>query len=401
MVFNYKGVDASGLPKEGVIEALNIDIAISSLQRRGLTLASITPQGQGSLLNMKFGFFEHVAIKDVVILSRQISTLFHAQVSALRAFRLLADETTNHRLGEILTVVADDLQGGSSIYKALAKHPKVFSDFYINMVRSGEESGKLAEVLEYLADYLDRSYRLISKARNALVYPAFIMFTFVVVMTLMLTVVIPNITKIIEESGQEIPVYTKAVIMLSTILTHYGIFILIGLIIVGFFFIKFIRTPDGRMSFDRFRQKIPYVGLLYRRLYWARIADNLNTMLISAIPIVRALEVTAAVVGSAVYEQVLKQVLQAVQSGSTLSDAFAKHPELPGIMIQMTKVGEETGELGDILKNLSSFYSREVENAVDTLVGLIEPTMIVSLAVGVAILLASVLVPIYNISAGA
>lgn len=400
MIFNYTALDSTGNKSEGKIDALNVDVAVSSLQRRGLTISSIHPEEDKKGFLTNISFFGGISNKDIVILSRQMSTLFTAQVSALRTFRLLGAETPNAKLRAVLNAVSDDLQGGSSISSALAKHPEAFSDFYVNMVRSGEESGKLDQILLYLADYLDRSYEVTTKAKGALVYPAFVIFTFVVVMTLMLTMVIPNISAILEESGQAIPVYTQIVLGLSHFIVSYGIFILVAAIIGGFFFFRFGRTVQGKMSFSRLKLSVPYVGTLYKKLYLSRISDNMNTMLLSAIPIIKALEITGSVVGNAVYEDILKKTLESVKSGSTLSDALAKYPEIPNIMIQMVKVGEETGELGQILSNLSKFYNREVVNAVDTLVGLIEPVMIVTLGVGVAFLLASVLIPIYNISAG-
>lgn len=400
MIFNYKALDSTGVARDGSIDAINIDVAINSLQRRGLVISSITPEAEKSMFEKKFTLFARISNKDVVILSRQMSTLFAAQVSALRTFRLLAAETPNQLLREALEDVANDIQGGSSISNALAKHPKAFSNFYINMVRSGEESGKLDEILLYLADYLDRSYEVTTKAKNALIYPAFVIGTFVIVMVLMLTMVIPNISQILVDSGQEIPVYTKIVLAISNFVVDYGLFIFVALIIGIFFAIRYGRTEAGKLTYGRIKISTPYMGMLFRKLYLSRISDNMNTMLLSAIPIIKALEITASVVGNAVYEQIVKQTLNDVKSGAPLSDSFGKHPEMPGMMIQMIKVGEETGELGEILKNLSKFYSREVVNAVDTLVGLIEPVMIVMLGVGVAILLASVLIPIYNISAG-
>jgi type IV pilus assembly protein PilC len=402
MIFVYKATDQTGVPKEGVIEAINIDVAISSLQRRGFVIASINPQeDKKGLLGKDFTLFERVNNKDIVILSRQMSTLFSAQISALQIFRLLAAETPSKFLARTLNLVADEIQGGSSISKAMAKHPKAFSAFYVNMVRSGEESGKLDEILLYLADYLDRQYEVTSKAKNALIYPAFVIFVFVTVMVLMLTMVIPNIAKIITESGQEVPAYTQVVLSASDFLVHYGFYFLGALIVAVFFLIRFGRTPEGAMAYSRLRITIPYIGNLYRKLYLSRIADNMNTMLVSAIPIVKALEITSSVVGSKVYEDLLDKSVANVRAGSTLSVSLSKYPEIPGLMVQMIRVGEESGELGNILKNLSTFYSREVKNAVDTLVGLIEPIMIVVLGVGVAGLLASVLIPIYNISAGA
>ncbi len=398
MLFNYKAVDQNGDQKIGSIDAVTLDVAISSLQRRGLMITRIKGQNEGNLFERNFTFLDRVKTKDVVILSRQMATLFQAQVSALRVFRLLSTEVESRPLKVALQQVSDDLQGGSSISNALAKHPKIFSEFYINMVKAGEESGRLDETFLYLADYLDRSFEITSKARNALIYPAFVIFTFIVVMILMFTLVIPKISGIIADSGQSIPIYTQVVLAISSFLVNYGIVLLAGVVVGVFFLYRFLETTEGRLVLDRFKITIPFISVLYKKLYLSRMADNMNTMLLSGIPMVRVLELTASVIDNAVYKQILVEALELVKGGSSVSDALSRNKEIPGIMIQMMKVGEETGELGSILKTLSKFYAREVEVAIQTLVDLIEPVMIVALGLGVGFLLASVLVPIYSIS---
>lgn len=399
MLFNYTSVDNTGQPKTGSIDAVNVDVAITSLQRRGLVITSIDETDKKkSLLNMNISFFDRVSNKDIVILSRQLATLFEAQVSANRIFRLLSSESENKVLGAKLAAVADDIQAGNTISGSIAKHPKVFSAFYVNMVKAGEESGKLDETFGYLADYLDRTYALITKARGALIYPAFVVITFVTVMILMFTMVIPKISSILTESGQDIPIYTKIVLGISNFFVSYG-FIVLGAVIIGaFFLIRYIRTPAGKFAFDRLKLAVPYVSTLFKKLYLSRLADNMNTMLISGIPMIRALELTSSVVNNQIYQNIIAAAVEDVKAGKAVSEALSGHPEIPGIMVQMMKVGEETGELGSILKTLARFYAREVETAVDALVDLIEPLMIVLLGLGVAILLASVLVPIYNVA---
>ena len=400
MLFKYQAINKDGQPEQGDIEAITMEVAISSLQRRGFTLSKIAPAESGSLFAKDFSIFNRVSNKDIVMLSRQMSTLFEAQVSALRVFRLLAAESEKPILRKALTEVADDLQGGSSITKALARHPNVFSEFYVSMVRAGEESGKLDQTLSYLADYLDRSYEVTSKAKNAMIYPAFVVVVFIGVMVLMLTKIIPSITQILKDSGQDIPIYTKVVIFISDFLVNYGLFFLLAIIAGAAVLWKMTRTPKGRFALSQFKLKIPYLGNLYKKLYLSRIADNLNTMLASAIPIVKGLEITSSVVGDEVYQSILFEITDSVKGGSTLSDAMGRYPEIPNIMVQMSKVGEESGELGNILKTLAKFYQREVTNAVDVMIGLIEPAMIIALAVGVGFLLAAVLMPIYNIAGG-
>ncbi len=399
MLFTYRGLDNEGHEREGTIEALSMDVAVSTLQRRSLIVSSIEPADKKGF-SLNFGFFKSVSNKDVVIMSRQIATLFEAQVSALRIFRLLAAEVDNKFLADVMTEVADDIQGGSPISKAMAKHPKVFSAFYVNMVRSGEESGKLSQTFVYLADYLDRTYEVMSKAQNALIYPAFVVVTFVAVMGLMLTLVIPKISQILLESGQEIPLYTKIVIGISQLLVNYGPFLLIAIAVGGFFAYRSLQTDAGKLMFDSAKLDMPYIGDLYEKLYLSRIADNFSTMLVSGVPVVEAVEITSTVVENAVFESILKDVAEDVKGGSSISDSMGKHEEIPGIMVAMIKVGEETGELGTILGTLAKFYRREVSNAVDTLVDLIEPLMIVFLGLGVGTLLAAVLIPIYNLAGG-
>lgn len=401
MLFSYHALDKDGHEKAGTIEALSMDVAVATLQRRELIVSSIEPMGKkDGLSSINALFAPRISNKDVVILSRQIATLFEAQVSALRIFRLLASEVENKALADVMTQVADDLQGGSPISKSLARHPKVFGSFYVNMVRSGEESGKLSETFGYLADYLDRTYAVISKAQNALIYPAFVIGVFFVVMGLMLTLVIPKISAILKDSGQEVPFYTKIVIGLSDLLVHYGIFVLLALAVAGIIAWRAVQSPEGQLLFDSFKLDIPYLGNLYQKLYLSRIADNFATMLVSGVPVVEAVDITASVVGSSTFEGVLKQVGEDVRGGSSISEALAKHEEIPGIMTAMVRVGEETGELGTILNTLAKFYQREVTTAVDTMVDLIEPLMIVVLGLGVGTLLASVLIPIYNVAGG-
>lgn len=398
MIFKYKAIDTAGQTKEGTIEAVNIEVAISSLQKRDLVLSEIKPVEEKSLLERKISFFDRVSNKDIVILSRQMATLFEAQVSALRVFELLSSQSEKPALRTKLAEVASDLQSGNTISESLSKHPDVFSDFYINMVKSGEESGKLDQTLLYLADYLDRTHEVTSKVKNALIYPAFIVFTFIAVMVLMMTVVIPKISGILADSGQEIPVYTQVVLGISNFFVSYGVFLLILLVIGGFLFWRYLRTESGELALDTTKISFPAVKVLYRKLYLSRIADNMNVMLLSGIPIVRGLDLTSKIVDNKVFEKILQKATEDVKTGSSISDAMMRSGEIPGIFIAMIKIGEETGQLGNILKTLAAFYRREVINAIDTLVGLIEPVMIVFLGFGVAFLLASVLIPIYNIS---
>lgn len=400
MLFNYIAITNTGEKKKGTVEASSRDLAISAIQRRGLIVSSVSEDDKGQgILNMTL-FKEKIKMKDIVIMSRQISTLFEAQVSALKAFSLLASNTESKPLVKVLNAVSEDIQSGMSISASLARHPEVFSDFYVNMVKSGEESGKLTQVFSYLADYLDRQYQLTSKTKNALIYPGFVMGVFFVVMIAMFVFIIPNLAVIIKESGQDIPLSTQIVFGISDLLINYGLYILIIIIVFILYIIRLTKTGSGKEYLDKLKIRVPIFRDIFIKLYLSRIADNMDTMLSSGIPILRSIELTGNVVGNRVFENILKSATESVKSGSSLSDSFARHPEIPSIMTGMVRVGEETGSLGSILKTLGKFYNREVNESVDTLVGLIEPMMIVALGLGVGLLLTSVLMPIYNISGG-
>jgi len=400
MLFKYETITNTGEKKIGDIDASSKDSAIASLQRRGLIVSSIKEgEAKGGRFQLSL-FKKTVKMKDIVIMSRQISTLFESQVSALKAFNLLASNTGNPVLVKVLNVVSSDIESGVSISESLSRHPDIFSQFYVNMVKAGEESGKLTQTFSYLAEYLDRQYQLTSKTKNALIYPAFVIGVFFVVMVLMFVFIVPRLEGIIKDSGQEIPFSTKLVFGLSDLMVNYGIYLLIGLVIFVVYIYRMSKSDAGKKYLDRLKLTTPFVKNIYIKLYLSRIADNMDTMLSSGITIIRAIELTSVVVGNKVFEDLLKDVGEKVKSGSSLSEAFAHYEEIPPIMAGMIRVGEETGTLGTILKTVGKFYNREVNEAVDTMVSLIEPMMIVALGLGVGVLLTSVLMPIYNIAGG-
>ncbi|HBB56456.1 TPA: hypothetical protein DEW47_01950 [Patescibacteria group bacterium] len=401
MLYNYIASTMQGESQSGSIEAANMGIAINSLQNRGLIITSIKPaEGKTAFTSSWFSFFNRVRTKDIVILSRQLATLFEAKVSILESFQLLSSQTKNAKLKTSLSEVVEDIRGGNTFSVAMSKHPDVFSKFYVNMVRSGEESGKLEEIFESLADHLERSYELVSKAKNALVYPIFVVGAFFAVMFLMLTFVIPKLTAILTEVGQDIPFYTKIVIGVSNVFKDFGVFFLIALA-VGFVFLwRYIKTESGRISFSSFQLGVPFIGDLYKKFYLARITDNMETLLSSGVSAVKALEISADVVGNKIYEKILFDAAEKVKGGSPISDALDKYDEISLLVVQMIRTGEKTGKLAFMLKTLGKFYKREVDNVVETLVGLIEPVMIVVLGGSVGLLLVSILGPIYNITAG-
>ena len=362
MLFYYKAVSKGGDEAEGTIESTSVDIAISLLQKRDLVIVDIKPADTPSSGRHYLPFTSGISMKDIVILSQQLSTLIAANVPILTTFRLVASESESAALQDRLTQVVDDIQGGMNISQALSKHPEAFSGFYVNLIKAAEESGKLPETFTYLAAYLERSYQLVQKARNALVYPIFVIVVFTLVMILMLVLVIPQLTGILLESGQDIPLFTKFIIGTSEFFINYGLILLFLLIVFVVLVWQYSRTVTGHLAMDRFKLSVPYIGDLYRKIYLARISDNLNMMLESGIPVIRAMEVAADVVGNEVFRKILMEATESVKAGGSLSEVFASYPEFPSMMSQMARIGEETGKLDYVLKTVSRFYTQEGES---------------------------------------
>ena len=406
MIFKYKVINKEGRQIEGEMESVSKSEATLALQRREFVIVEVKENRLQSTNNwkdiMNIQIFKvKIKDKDIVIFSRQIATMFEAGVQALKSFRLLAAESDNPALRDVLTSLSDDIQAGDSLYKAFRRHEEVFSKFYVNLVKAGEESGKLSETFLYLADYLERSYELRQKTKKALTYPIFVVATFIIIMTIMVIFVIPKMAEMLAQQGQKLPLFTQIVLGISNAITGYWYIILPGIVLFVIWARKWSNTPGGIAYIDTFKLKIPIIKNTYQKIFLSRLADNLNTMLSSGVSIVDALDITAEVVDNYVYEQLILRVSQKVQNGSALSQALVDEGSaIPNIMIQMVKIGEETGELGYMLKNLSRFYKQEVERAIDSMVAMIEPIMILGLGAGVGILLSSVMMPMYNVATG-
>jgi len=398
-LFEYRAKTKEGENRSGTIETSSQEAALDALQRNNLIVLSIREAKPRSAFELKLPFFGGNGIrqKDVVIFSRQLATLFEARIPMVQSLQTLIGESQRVGLRTVITQILDDVSGGMSLSQALAKHPQVFSAFYVNLVRSGEESGKLEDVFKYLADYLERSYYLASKAKNAMMYPAFVLVAFVGVIVVMLVVVIPKLVSIFQDTGQAIPFYTQIVIYLSLFLRQWGL-ALILLLFAGIIFLwRWGMSSAGRLFFHRLQIHAPLVGDLYQKLYMARLTDNLQTLIAGGIPILRALSISGDVVGNVIYQKAITDAIDSVKAGSTISAAFERVPEIPVLVTQMIRIGETSGKLDFILANITKFYQREVDSLVENLVSLIEPALIIFLGAGVGVLVASVMIPLYSL----
>lgn len=285
--FDYQARTKEGVLEAGTIEASSEEAVLDILQRRTLTVVIVKEKGSAwRPWEIRIGGGPRV--KDVVILSRQLAILFEAKVPLVEALRTLEEEAFKVSLRNIISKILEDVTGGLSVSQAFAKYPTVFSTFYVSLIRSGEESGKLQQVFSYLADYVERSYILVTKVRNAMIYPSLILLAFIGVIILLLVAVIPNLVAIFEETGQPIPFYTQLIISSSQFLRHWGWAIFLLIAGGGVFLWRWNYTPEGKMFLAKVQLKIPLMGNLYRKLYVVRLSDNLQTLISSGIPILRA-----------------------------------------------------------------------------------------------------------------
>lgn len=387
--------------QSGAVEAASRDAAISILQRHDLIIVSLDSKQQESFFSREFVFLGGVKNKDIVIFSRQLAILFEAQVPIVESFRALIKQTEKPFFKKILSEILNDIEGGTALSKALSAHKKIFSDFYISMITSGEASGKLQSVFSYLADHTEQEYYLTSKIKSAMMYPIFIIIAFILAAISMMIFVVPQLSAVLEETNQELPFITKVLIGSSHFVKDWIFVLLLIPAAMGVFLWRYLKTTEGKGMKDRLILKIPIIGDLLRKVYLSRFSENLSTLIKGGLPIIQALQVTGDVVGNTVYKRIIDVAIGEIKGGGNISDILGRYPTaFPQFVIQMFATGEKTGKLAQVLENVSRFYQKEVENMTNNLTQLIEPILIVVLGIGVGILVASILMPIYNIASG-
>ncbi len=397
-VFQYKATNDSGEHVEGEVEAVDENLAASILSDRGLIVLSLQ---EGSKRNgeIDLPFLNRVTVKDIVVFSRQLAVMASANVPIVQAIKIIRDQTDNPRMQKIVGEIGYEVDGGSKLSQALARYPKIFSDFFISMVKSGETSGKLDEVLNYLADQQESDYDMQQKIHGAMIYPAFIMFGLVAVGFLMSIFVLPKLTGILTESGTELPFATKILVSVSGFMSSYWWVALLGIvaIVVGF---RFITGSGGplKSQWHLVKLKMPVFGGLFQRIHILRITRSLSTLIVGGVPLTTALKITADVVGNDVYKDLILATVKEVEDGRSIATLFLESDEIPTMVSQMMQVGEQTGKLDKILDRLTSFYSRELENLVSNLTTLIEPLIMLVMGGAVGFVVIAIILPLYNLS---
>ncbi len=398
MNFSYRVTGPDGKVVNGIIEAPDENAAVLELHNRGFTVVALESMEKGLLQGDILQFLNRPKTKNVVIFTRQLSTLIEADVPLAEGMRTLAGQTDNPAFAKIITEVSDDLEGGTSLSAAFAAHPKLFSQFYVKLVRSGEVSGRLQQSLLYLADYLERNQAIGSKVRNALAYPVFVIFAMIAVALIMMIYVLPQLLVIFKESGiTALPITTRALIAVTDFTNSYIIFVLIFLVAVVVGAWQWVRTTDGKKWMDSFKITVPGFGVIMKAIFLARISENMATLIKSDISILDSLRITGDIVDNSLYRDILLHAEEQVRGGGSVSEVLRQYKQwIPGLMTSMIAIGERTGKLDYMLEHVSKFYRTEADDRIDSISSLIEPVIVVVLGIGVAILVSSVLLPLYS-----
>jgi len=398
MKFSYKARTKEGELQVGNVEAGTREAAVNVLLGHGLYVLTLDSAGGMKWYGRILEFFRRVRVTDIMVFTRQFATMLASQVPLSDSLANLYRQTSHPILKETIAEVAGDVDAGFSLSQALERHTGVFSEFYINMVKSAEVTGRLSEVLSFLADYLEKQATLVAKVKNALIYPVIVIGLFLVVVVIMVSFVLPQITPIFEEANIELPTFTRVLLSAGQFMSEWWwavgiIFLLFILVIIDYF-----QTKEGKVVLDELSLIVPVVGPLFQKLYIARFAESSRVLIKGGLTIPQSIEISSHTIGNAVYRDRLHDVSDRIRKGELLSKALETMPEFPPLVSQLIAVGEQTGRLEQLLEKITDFYTREVDDIVNNLVVLIQPALMVVIGIMVAILFASILLPIYNLS---
>ena len=397
MKFEYQARDQAGQLQVGFIEAENRDSAARKIIDNNLYILALTEVNkkgaQASFVNM----FNRVNQKDIVIFTRQFATLLESDVPLSESLRTLTAQTRNLTLKEAIIWIQKDVDSGLSLSQAMKRHENIFTEFYVNMLLSAEATGRIDEVMTFMADYLEKQAALASKVRNALIYPIFLTSFLFIVLIFMSIVVFPQIESVFKELEVELPIMTKALIGFGTFITNWWWAVLAGGTFTIFAFKDYFKSKEGRVFLGEIMIRLPMFNRILKNMYVARFADSISVLTKGGVPIVQAIEITARTMGSAVYGEILKLIAGEVKNGMLLSQALLKHPKyFPPLVSQMLAIGEQTGKMDKLLSKVSSFYSKEVEDLVSGLTEFIQPILMIIVGVVVGLLFYSILAPMHQ-----
>ena len=396
-VFTWEGRSTQGALQKGSIEAANEAMALLLLRRQNIQPALIKEKPKDILANLAF-LQPKVKTKDLILFTRQLSTMIDAGLPLIQGVEILANQEPNKTFQKILNQIKTDVESGSTFADALKKHPKVFDNLYTNLVAAGELGGVLDIVLQRLAAYIEKNEKLKRKVKGALVYPTTILVIAVVVVLVMLVFVIPVFQDMFSSLGGQLPALTQGVVDLSAFLRRNCLFLIGAAVAVGFVLSRVKATDKGGYFFDKLFLKLPIFGLLLRKVAVARFSRTLGTMISSGVPILDGLDIVARTSGNRIVEEAIMITKMSISEGKTIAEPLSKSGVFPSMVCQMVAVGESTGALDSMLIKIADFYDEEVDAAVDALTSLIEPMMMIFLGGTVGTMLAAMYLPIFKMA---
>ena len=401
-VFEYKALSAAGKPTTGLREADSPRTLRSLLRREGVFLTEVVGEAQQKQaareVNVRRWVVGRVSAQDLAIATRQLAVLVKAGVPLVEALTALVDQVEHERLKRALGDVKQRVNEGAALADALAAHPRIFTNLYVNMIRAGEHSGALDVVLVRLADFTASQARLRSKIVGTMAYPVAMMVIGSVILGVLFSVVIPKITKIFDDTKVVLPWTTRALIGFSTVVHDYW-WVLLALAALGIWgFIRWKASPSGRARWDRRKLTLPIFGPLIRHIAVGRFARTLATLLQSGVPLLTALDIVRNIVGNTRLAEVIDQARDAIREGESIAAPLKRSGEFPPLVYHMVAIGERTGSLEEMLGNVAATYEDQVETTIGALTSLLEPLMIVGMGVVVAFIVFSVLMPILQIN---
>jgi type IV pilus assembly protein PilC len=402
MKFIYSARNDKSQVVNGLLEAATQEAALAALQRAGLVVIKLGKKPAEPWYLKFFGFLQKASLKDLSIFTRQLATLLGAQVSIVESLETVARQTANPVIKETVLEMGADIQAGLSFSDALSKHGHIFSPFFINMIRASEFIGKLDEALIYLADYYETQENINKKVKNAMIYPAFVVGLFIVVIIIMVTIVVPQLSRVILESGVEfadLPLMTRILFSVGDFFTRYYVLALGFVVIITVLLVRYFGSEEGQMFLSTLFLKVPIVGPFLKRLYISRFTETFSVLLNGAIPVAQSLEISGDVIGSLHYQNVIYGIADGVRQGQLISDMLSQYPDyFPPLVAQMIAIGEKTGRLEELLRKVAQFYNRELEALVNSLTEIIQPVLIVIIGILIGGLIAAIILPIYQIA---
>jgi type II secretory pathway component PulF len=397
--FHYKVKDDQGRALIGVIEAYDQDMAADILNDQGFVIIKIIRRERVRIIdNFISRIFNTVKKRDVVFLLQQLSILISADITIVQAFRIVEKQTQHKYLKKVILDVADKIEGGNKISKSFSKYPEIFSNFFVKMIESGETSGKLEDTFLFLASQEEKKYLLRRKIRNAMIYPIFILSTLFLVGVVMLSFVVPNIATIFVEAGVPWPFSIKVLMAINSIIFSFWwiFFIFIGAILYMLY--MYNKTYGGKVFFDSLMLKIPAVGLLLRKFYLVQFSRSFYTLVSGGVDISRSFKLSKESVDNIVYQELIEKAAREVEDGNSIASVFLKSNLIPPMYGHMINVGEESGKLSAVLEKLINFYTNDIEDSIKNAITLFEPVVMIIIGVAVGLLIATVIIPVYNLS---